>query len=270
MQTLRRRRSKRRVPIFIVGMPRTGTTLVERMLGSHSEVTSVGEAVDFPEEMSAARARRTRVLGLERPEPAACLAADGFRRGGSPLPGGRPPAGRRAALHDRQAAVQFPLLRPDPSGAAEGRHRASDARSDGYLLCGVQDAVHQRVPLLLSARRDRGVLHRLSPHDGSLALGHARRDPRRPLRRSGRRPGRRKCRRLLEHCGLRLGRSGARFSQLDESVHDSERDAGAQADLQVVRAEVAQLHTRAATGAAAAGRSRLVDADGNPLQPQPA
>ena len=53
-----------------------------------------------------------------------------------------------------------------------------------------------------------------------------------------------------------LGRSGARFSQLNESVHDSERDAGAQADLQVVRAEVAQLHTRAATGSAAAGRSR--------------
>ena len=40
--------------IFIVGMPRTGTTLVERMLGNHSQITSVGEAVDFPEEMSAA------------------------------------------------------------------------------------------------------------------------------------------------------------------------------------------------------------------------
>jgi tetratricopeptide (TPR) repeat protein len=51
-------------PIFIVGMPRTGTTLVERMLGNHSEVASVGEAVDFPEEMSAeARATHAR-LGL--------------------------------------------------------------------------------------------------------------------------------------------------------------------------------------------------------------
>ena len=50
--------------IFIVGMPRTGTTLVERMLGNHSQVTSVGEAVDFPEEMSAgARATHAR-LGL--------------------------------------------------------------------------------------------------------------------------------------------------------------------------------------------------------------
>ena len=49
-------------PIFIVGMPRTGTTLVERILGSHSEVASVGEAVDFPEEMAAcARATHARL-----------------------------------------------------------------------------------------------------------------------------------------------------------------------------------------------------------------
>jgi len=35
-------------PIFIVGMPRTGTTLVERILTSHSEVQAVGELTDFP------------------------------------------------------------------------------------------------------------------------------------------------------------------------------------------------------------------------------
>ena len=33
--------------IFIVGMPRTGTTLVERVLGSHSEVYSAGELGNF-------------------------------------------------------------------------------------------------------------------------------------------------------------------------------------------------------------------------------
>ena len=35
-------------PIFIVGMPRTGTTLVERILTSHSQVRAVGELTDFP------------------------------------------------------------------------------------------------------------------------------------------------------------------------------------------------------------------------------
>ena len=34
-------------PIFIVGLPRSGTTLVERILGSHSSVTSAGELDSF-------------------------------------------------------------------------------------------------------------------------------------------------------------------------------------------------------------------------------
>lgn len=34
-------------PIFIVGMPRTGTTLVDRILSSHPDVVSVGERTDF-------------------------------------------------------------------------------------------------------------------------------------------------------------------------------------------------------------------------------
>jgi tetratricopeptide (TPR) repeat protein len=35
------------IPIFIVGMPRSGTTLLERILGGHSEVTAAGELNDF-------------------------------------------------------------------------------------------------------------------------------------------------------------------------------------------------------------------------------
>lgn len=34
-------------PIFIVGMPRSGTTLLDRMLSNHSEVVSAGEINDF-------------------------------------------------------------------------------------------------------------------------------------------------------------------------------------------------------------------------------
>lgn len=34
-------------PIFVIGMPRSGTTLVERILSSHSDVTSAGELQNF-------------------------------------------------------------------------------------------------------------------------------------------------------------------------------------------------------------------------------
>ena len=38
-------------PIFIIGMPRSGTTLLERILGNHSDVASPGELSDFPKQL---------------------------------------------------------------------------------------------------------------------------------------------------------------------------------------------------------------------------
>lgn len=35
------------IPIFVIGMPRTGTTLVDRILGGHSQVVSAGELNDL-------------------------------------------------------------------------------------------------------------------------------------------------------------------------------------------------------------------------------
>lgn len=40
-------------PIFVLGMPRTGTTLVERILGSHSDVFAAGELSNFAVQMMA-------------------------------------------------------------------------------------------------------------------------------------------------------------------------------------------------------------------------
>ncbi|MFL0798973.1 MAG: sulfotransferase [Agarilytica sp.] len=43
--------SSGKTPIFILGLPRTGTTLVERIVSSHSEVVSAGELNNFSVEM---------------------------------------------------------------------------------------------------------------------------------------------------------------------------------------------------------------------------
>jgi tetratricopeptide (TPR) repeat protein len=45
------------MPVFIVGMPRTGTTLLDRILGNHSLVTSLGERNDFAAAVSHATGR---------------------------------------------------------------------------------------------------------------------------------------------------------------------------------------------------------------------
>jgi hypothetical protein len=46
-------------PIFIVGLPRTGTTLVDRIIGNHSQVHSAGELSAMPEAVDGALRRAT-------------------------------------------------------------------------------------------------------------------------------------------------------------------------------------------------------------------
>ena len=49
-------------PIFVVGLPRSGTSLVERIVGFHSQVRSAGELGAFPAEL-----RRAAGAGSIRP-----------------------------------------------------------------------------------------------------------------------------------------------------------------------------------------------------------
>ncbi|KAB7768445.1 tetratricopeptide repeat-containing sulfotransferase family protein [Xanthomonas maliensis] len=53
-------------PIFVVGMPRSGTTVLERMLGNHSQIVSAGELNDFGHQLRWGADQAGRSL-LDRP-----------------------------------------------------------------------------------------------------------------------------------------------------------------------------------------------------------
>lgn len=72
-------------PIFIVGLPRTGTTLLERIVGGHSQVHAAGELATLSEALSIALQRTSRDAALDWPHFAArtdavCIAREYLSR----------------------------------------------------------------------------------------------------------------------------------------------------------------------------------------------
>ena len=89
-------------PIFILGMPRTGTTLVERILGSHSDVVSLGELVDFPGEMTTlAQATHARIGATDPDLLRSSLQMDFAELGRNYLKAVRPLAGGHKYFVDK-------------------------------------------------------------------------------------------------------------------------------------------------------------------------
>lgn len=99
-------------PIFIVGLPRSGTTLVDRILGSHSKVVSAGEINHFALSIVDAVRRR---------------------RGAAQLP--------RRDLIAHSADLDFPALGRDylqrARYAASAAIRFTDKMPLNYLYCGL-------------------------------------------------------------------------------------------------------------------------------------
>lgn len=76
-------------PIFVVGMPRTGTTLVDRILSSHPQVESLGELQAMPLAVKSAAGTRTRTV-LDAETIAAAAGADLAQVGRNYLDRARP------------------------------------------------------------------------------------------------------------------------------------------------------------------------------------
>ncbi|MEO9078985.1 MAG: sulfotransferase [Rhodanobacter sp.] len=87
-------------PIFVIGMPRSGTTLVERIISSHADVYSAGELLNFGLTLKRLSGSRTpRVLDLETIQRA--HAVDWTVLGERYLQSTRPATGSKAHFIDK-------------------------------------------------------------------------------------------------------------------------------------------------------------------------
>ena len=105
-------------PIFVLGLPRSGTTLVERILGSHSQVFAAGELNHFA---------------------GALVSAALERNGGKPLP--RPQLIAATRVLDFAAVGADYLGRTRPGTSL--RPRFTDKMPLNYLYCGL---IHRALP----------------------------------------------------------------------------------------------------------------------------
>jgi len=108
-------------PIFVVGLPRTGTTLVERILGSHSEVHAAGELPALLDALSAVAGPVMHTQPRTWLEFAATLGRlDGAAIAAQYLSGVRARRGETPRFIDKQPANYLycgPILRAFPHAA---------------------------------------------------------------------------------------------------------------------------------------------------------
>ena len=89
-------------PIFIVGMPRTGTTLLERILGQHRDVFAAGELNNFAEAVVDSAKQTAGRADLKRSDLIAASArADFAALGADYIARTRPQTGRRPRFIDK-------------------------------------------------------------------------------------------------------------------------------------------------------------------------
>jgi predicted Zn-dependent protease len=135
-------------PVFIVGLPRAGSTLIEQILASHSQVEGT---MELPNIFSMAG----KLVGRGSEDLDARYAA------------------AQAAVH-RQDAQQLPAPGLHPPDPAAGEDHRRPPPPDGLRVLAVQAALRPRPELQLLARGHRPLLLRLRRADGALRRRAAR------------------------------------------------------------------------------------------------
>ena len=171
-------------PVFVVGLPRSGSTLIEQILDCHSAVEGTAELAELGFIARGFSGRTRRSEATRYPDATADMTAD------RALPrANQGPAAHGQAVVHRQAAQQLCAHRPAPADPAQREDHRRAPPSPRNLLLGVQAALRPRAVLLLRSHRDRALLRRLCPADGSLRSRRAGRGSPRDLRAHGGRPG---------------------------------------------------------------------------------
>lgn len=132
-------------PIFIVGMPRSGTTLLDRMLSSHPQVHAAGELQNFAAALQRASGSRVALLSLSD-IGAATAHVDWRRLGATYVDSTRPATGAKPRFTDKlphnflyagfiaRALPQARILclRRDPLDTCLGNFRHLFERESGF------------------------------------------------------------------------------------------------------------------------------------------
>jgi tetratricopeptide (TPR) repeat protein len=181
-------------PIFIVGLPRAGSTLVEQILSSHSQIEGT---MELPDLMMIGDRLHARVEEGESVSYDALLrampAADLARLGEEYL--------ERTRIHRKEGKLD--VCRADPADPAQCDDHRRTAPSDGLLLFGMEAVLCARAAVYLRSCRNRPVLSRLCRTDGGVRPRGAGRSAPGDLRVDGCRhrgrgaPAARSCRRAV-------------------------------------------------------------------------
>ena len=155
-----------RDPIFVLGMPRAGSTLIEQILSSHPEIEGTKELPEIPiiaKDLGRGRGidfRNVAELGRLRSREL----GDGISRMGGA------PAQERPALLRRQDAEQLASRAADPAAASEREdHRCAPASARLRILQLQAELRRDGIDVQLRPSGDRTLLPRICADDGAHA-----------------------------------------------------------------------------------------------------